>query len=550
MRRLCRAVALAAALAAALVIVNSRAEIARAAGGYAAPRFPKYLRTVTTIDPLLIPARLAARQIAGRTPLGLLKAGETVLIVVPDEQDPLIKQAIERALGERQVTVVWKFSSEMQGLTPAQMKQNMEARRGQLTYGADGWKELGTFQRRVGRFLPAAVQKEVAGAPLPNPPRTEDLDGTVNYVASHPGVDRVVYGAGGRARQQRAFGRNAGKFVGNWTYVKQSDLLSKVPEFPGDVWKLVEEKVLDAVPFTESVHMTDPEGTDVRWTVTEQEAEKWAKAAYLQGHIFLYPLQGSRGILEAAYDSQVFPDSNGVIAGCANHTAYFPCAKAYIEHGMIARLEGGGRMGDLGRMLLDNPTLKTVQYPDAPRPGYWYWFEAALGTNPKYFRPIHALMQGGNGAINTFERNRSGVFHFGMGLETLDPEARKMCDAKNLPCDHAWHFHNYFITYTAKLRDEETTIDIVDKGHLTAMDNAEVRALASRYGNADLIMREEWIPGMPGINEPGDYQKDYAPDPWKHIKAAGEQIQKGTYPYLIESYPTPEGLLRSSRASQ
>ncbi len=549
MRRTIRAVAFAGALAAALGLVNSRAEIARAAGNYPAPRFPKYLRTVTTVEPLMTPARLAARQIAGRTPLGLVKPGEQMLIVVPDEQDALIQQAIEKALGERNVKVVWKYSSEMQGLTPAQMKQNMAARKTQLTYGGDGWKEVGTFQKRVGRFLPPEVQKQVAGKPLPNPPPIEDLEGTVAYLAAHPDIDRVVFGNGGRARQQRAFGKNAGKFLGNWTYVKQTDLLSKVPEFPGDVWKLVEEKVLDSLPFIESVHMTDPEGTDVRWSVTEQGAERWAKAAYLQGHIFLYPLQGSRGILDAAYDSQVFPDSSGVIAGCSNHTAYYPCVKATIEHGQMTRIDGGGRMGELARMLLDNPTLKTVQYPDAPRPGYWYWFESALGTNPKYFRPIQALMQGGNGAINTFERNRSGVFHFGMGFETLDKDARKMCDEKQLPCDHAWHVHNYFITYAAKLRDEDTTINIIDKGHLTPMDNVEVRALASRYGNPDLIMREEWIPGMPGINEPGDYNKDYAPDPWKHIRQSGEQIEKGTYPYLIDSYPTPEGLLKSTRTS-
>jgi len=541
----------AAAALAAGVLIRTEAPAA-AAGGYPEPRFPKYLRSVTSVDPLLPPARLAARQIAGRTPLGLVKSGERLLLVVPDHQDPLVLQAVVRALEERGVKVVTAKMSQMQGLTEAQGRQNLQAAQGHLTFGADGWKEIGAglLQQRLLRFLPADARAAVTPPRPPNPRTVDDLTGTARYVAAHPEIDRVIYGVGGRSWQQRAFGPNAAKFLGNWSYEKQSDLLSKVPEFPGDVWKLVEEKVLDAVPFVESVHMTDPEGTDVRWNVSEDEAAKWTKAAYLQGHIFLYPLQGSRGILQAEFDTQVFPDSNGVIAGCANHTAYFPCAKAYIEHGQITRLEGGGRMGELARILLNAPELRTVKYPTAPRPGYWYWFEAALGTNPKYFRPIRELMKGGEGAINLFERNRSGVFHFGMGLETLDKAARTFCDDRDLPCDHAWHIHNYFITYAAKLRDEDTTIDIVDQGHLTSMDNVEVRALASRYGDPDLIMREEWIPGMPGINEPGDYGKDYAPDPWKWIRKEGEAIEAGTYRYLLEGYPTPEGLVRKASSPQ
>jgi hypothetical protein len=538
-------VALALGLAAIPQFLTSQTT-AVAAPGYPEPRFPKYLRTVTSVEPLMVSARLASRQIAGRTPLGLIKSGEHVFIVTPDEQEPLVWEAIKRALEDRGVKVSTAKSYQMQGLTEAQAKANAEVRKTQLTYGPDGWKEVAGSN--VAEFLPPDVRKAVQPAPLPHPPKVDDLQGTVAHVAAHPDIDRVVYGGGGRARQQRAFGKNANKFLGNWTYIKQTDLLSKVPEFPGDVWKTIEEKVLDALPFIESVRMTDGEGTDVRWSVTEEEAERHAKAALLQGHLFMYPLQGSRGILDAAFDSQVFPDSSGVLAGCSNHTAYFPCVKVFIEHGQIARIEGGGKMGELARMLLNNEKLKTAKYPDAPRQGYWYWFEAALGTNPKYFRPIQALMQGGRGAINLFERNRTGVFHFGLGFETLDAEARKYCEANDLPCDHAWHIHNYFITYAAKLRDEDQTINIIDKGHLTQLDNAEVRALASRYGNPDLILREEWVPGIPGVNLPGDYQKDYAPDPWKWVKKEGEEIEKGTYKYLLEGYPTPEGMLRTSSA--
>jgi hypothetical protein len=546
-RRTFQALLLAVVTAASLHVFTDPTPV-DAAGGYPEPRFPAYLRTVTSVEPLLPSARLAARQIAGRTPLGLVRSGEHLLLVVPDEQEPLTLEAVQKALEERGVKVTVQRHYQVQGLTAAQAKENMAARQRSLTFGSDGWKEVGAglLQQKLLRFLPPDARKAVTPPAVPHPEKIDDLAGSAKWVAEHPEIDRVIYGAGGRSWQQRAFGKNAAKFLGNWTYVKQTDLLSKVPEFPGDVWKTIEEKVLDAIPFIESVHMTDAEGTDVRWSVTEEEAEKHAKAALLQGHLFMYPLQGSRGILGPEFDTQVFPDSNGVLAGCSNHTAYFPCVKVTIEHGLITRLDGGGRMGDLARLLLNVPELKTAQYPDAPRPGYWYWFEAALGTNPKYFRPIQELMKGGTGAINLFERNRSGVFHFGLGLETLDAEARKFCDARNLPCDHAWHIHNYFITYAAKLRDDDQTINIIDKGHLTTMDNAEVRALASRYGDPDLLLREEWVPGIPGVNMPGDYQKDYAPDPWKWVKREGEEIEKGTYKYLLQGYPTPEALTRKS----
>ena len=42
-------------------------------------------------------------------------------------------------------------------------------------------------------------------------------------------------------------------------------------------------------------------------------------------------------------------------------------------------------------------------------------------------------------------------------------------------------------------------------GRLTAMDDTYVRALASRYGNPNDILRRDYISAMPGINAPGSY---------------------------------------------
>ena len=48
------------------------------------------------------------------------------------------------------------------------------------------------------------------------------------------------------------------------------------------------------------------------------------------------------------------------------------------------------------------------------------------------------------------------------------------------------------------------------------------------------VLKETWIPDLPGITSPGDYQQDYAQDPWKHQLKMFETIEDGTYPYLVE----------------
>ena len=103
----------------------------------------------------------------------------------------------------------------MKGLTDQQEAENTTAFKPYVTFGDQGWRELSVG--RLSRFLPPDVLKQVAPPPPPHPSKTTDLQGTVDYVAKHPEIDRVIFGGGGRARQQRAFGANAPKFLGNWT---------------------------------------------------------------------------------------------------------------------------------------------------------------------------------------------------------------------------------------------------------------------------------------------------------------------------------------------
>jgi hypothetical protein len=64
-------------------------------------------------------------------------------------------------------------------------------------------------------------------------------------------------------------------------------------------------------------------------------------------------------------------------------------------------------------------------------------------------------------------------------------------------------------------RDGKTR-DIIHNGRLTALDDPEVQALASRYGDPDTLLREDWVPAIPGISAAGAYD-DFARDPARWV---------------------------------
>ena len=75
----------------------------------------------------------------------------------------------------------------------------------------------------------------------------------------------------------------------------------------------------------------------------------WVKGAFQSGHIMASTIQGIRfghsvdTFVEQA--RQLFPTLNGVVAGTSNHTGYFPHITVTVEGGMIAKIDGGGYLG-------------------------------------------------------------------------------------------------------------------------------------------------------------------------------------------------------------
>ena len=105
------------------------------------------------------------------------------------------------------------------------------------------------------------------------------------------------------------------------------------------------------------------------------------------------------------------------------------------------------------------------------------------------------------------------MIHMGFGTLWRAPEERWAAE-RGLLYGHL-HIHLLFPTLviTAEGGREYT---IIRDGRLTAMDDPEARELAGRYGDPDEVLKEDWIPQIPGITCAGSYE-EYAEDPGRWI---------------------------------
>src|SRR5215211_5389896 len=108
------------------------------------PAFPSYLKKPDSIEQLMPPARAAVRQTGGRSALGLVDPGKTVLVVVGELRDSppnmMVQEAMKRAAEERGVKAVILTTWELLGLSEQEYN---ELRSGVRTYTiSDGQREL------------------------------------------------------------------------------------------------------------------------------------------------------------------------------------------------------------------------------------------------------------------------------------------------------------------------------------------------------------------------------------------------------------------------
>ncbi|MBI4447121.1 MAG: hypothetical protein HY645_14600 [Acidobacteria bacterium] len=445
--------------------------------GFPAPRYPDLKRNFSD-EELLNIARRVVRKPSERDQLrpgyGIRK-GEKVLIVVNSNFNRRVLDAISKAIAEA-------------GARPDTMITSAAP----VTRSPEGWQELAPAlaeHREDGRDRLAFAQSWY----------TSEYEIPLK-LATIGNYDLVIHGEAGPVPTTTF----------RWEYIPWNTLAKFVtgaPDFPIEVQELIDQKVWGALRQARKVRVTDPEGTDITWTMKPEYFEllktEWpgyGSDVVMKGHVSLTPLFTAPGL-----------DAKGVIAGTINHTGTFPHIKLFMEEGTIVRIEGGGRNGELWRQYLNK--YKDMHVPTFPGPGGGWLIEVALATNPKVVRPPET-QRGEPGML--WERLRSGIIHFGLGLtkppdSQTRPEYAEFLRRNNMAGFH-FHVHTLFNTVDVETADGKT-IRIVDKGHITFLDDPEVRRAAALHGDPDQILREEWIPALPGINVEGDYSKDYAPAP-------------------------------------
>ena len=286
--------------------------------------------------------------------------------------------------------------------------------------------------------------------------------------------------------------------------------------FPREVWDLVEKKGWDMIwnkGRGGRVRITDPEGTDITFTLREEfyHMDRYKDSGFAP-FFNPQPFFCHYWACPTPPYSMTNWDAAGVVAGTYNHfSCPYPNIKVQVENGRVTGIDGGGEYGDEWREMWE--ATKDIQYPGYPGKGlFWFW-EVGVGTNPKMGRPSNAFMLSGCGT--TFERLRSGYVHLGFGTAPLSQA--ETWARENVKTYGHLHVHLLHCNYEITTADGEV-LYLIKNGHLTSLDDPEVIELAAKYGDPAEVLRETWIPPLPGITVPGDYEKEYALNPLKWLK--------------------------------
>ena len=118
----------------------------------------------------------------------------------------------------------------------------------------------------------------------------------IKYLDQHADIKSVFWRRGGRPRTARLLKQHSAKFFGNFIFDNRYELMNKASSFPGDVWRLAEERVLESIAWLDRVEAIGPRRHEHDFELTEEEAKIWASGAYNQGHLFHVAVSSDRTV--------------------------------------------------------------------------------------------------------------------------------------------------------------------------------------------------------------------------------------------------------------
>lgn len=423
--------------------------------GYPAPRWPD-LPTIETVEDLMPYARIfVEREYENLNPGIGLKRGEKVLYITTSLTDPMVVQAICRAI------------IEMGGDYTLVLRESVEV------HPAAGLRARGQPSPPTPAWLTEAMSAHdiILG---PSPGNVAGQMYTMHAVKSGKPY-RLVW----------------------MPYTMPSLLASQHMTFPTELLQWISDKVWNEIEGSREIRITEPEGTDITFYMDDagwkryregwvsiggdeksrfaDRNEKWKNwtQAIRPGHLTFDPALASKG-------------ATGVIVASHLHSDVIPRMTWYVEDGQVTRIEGGGGVGEvLGDLHQKHSSINFGWYRGT---GSNWIEEVSLAMNPKAHRvyPLEEYVQRGTRVSFGAGRKRSGHIHIAVGsgpTRVVEGVPRQHLDVEI-----------YFPTMWVDGKK------IVDKGDLLALEDPETRAFAAKFGDPDELLKVEWVPRVVGVN--------------------------------------------------
>jgi hypothetical protein len=164
-------------------------------------------------------------------------------------------------------------------------------------------------------------------------------------------------------------------------FIVPEAVVSQAHTLPAPVRTAIDESIWSQIRQSKTIHITDPEGTDLRYTnhdaywspdrtvYRRDHVERSYSAnipydetrTYLPGHIWGHP---------PFFIPQ--EDGEGVIKGTTNHIAPFPRIELHVKNSVISEINCGGIFGEKLRCIQKH--CKDTQYTRFNEPGIMQWY--------------------------------------------------------------------------------------------------------------------------------------------------------------------------------